>query len=359
MRDFFWRVGEIFSNAFEWVRRLVMEKILPNPADSQETRGLKLTVFLFVGIVGLMLVIGFLTFSLAVRGSEQNLVPNLRGRDLVSAIQDLQAKGLYATVQAQYSNTVEKYQVISQTPSPGTLVKAGGEVSLTVSRGLVIDTVANYVGMNLLDVRSELQTLFSSSSPILLVKDPPIYQPSAAEPSGTILAQSPKPGTKITGITYLQFVVSRPEGEAVAEVGTFVGMSFQEAIDELTRENLPFIFGAQKAAAGQAKGAVISQNPAPKAKLSYGQLVQLVMTIPTTLQKDMIFGIFKYSLPDYPIMVDIRLDVILDTGTVNLLSMKHPGGPLAIPYIVPDGSELVLSVLDKEEVRERAIAFQL
>jgi hypothetical protein len=37
--------------------------------------------------------------------------------------------------------------------------------------------------------------------------------------------------------------------------------------------------------------------------------------------------------------------------------MKHPGGPLSVPYIVPEGSDIVLSVLDKEEVREKAVAY--
>jgi beta-lactam-binding protein with PASTA domain len=343
MRDFFWRIRESLGKA--------------NQRDSPETRSLKLNVFLFMGIIGLMLIIGFLTFSIAVRGEDQNLVPNLKGKELLSALQDLKDKGLYGSVQAQFSNTIPKYTVIDQNPTPGTLVKAGKEVALRVSKGPVIDAVDNYIGRKLEDVRSELQTLFSTNAPNLLIKDPPIYQPST-EQAGTIIAQTPKAGTRISGVTYIQFVVSQPEGAAVKEVGSFVGMSFQEAINILARDSIPFIFNVRKPASGQGKGAVISQNPAPKSTLLFGQLVQLTMTIPPTTGDDMIFGLFKYSLPEYPIMVDVRLDVVTESGTINLLSMKHPGGPLAVPYIVPDGSEIVLSVLDKEEVRVRATEFQ-
>ena len=43
-------------------------------------------------------------------------------------------------------------------------------------------------------------------------------------------------------------------------------------------------------------------------------------------------------------------------GDLLFFSMKHPGGPLSVPYIVPDGSELVLYVLDQEVDREKAVA---
>jgi beta-lactam-binding protein with PASTA domain len=236
-------------------------------------------------------------------------------------------------------------------------VKAGKEVKLRVSKGPVIDKVENYVGQTIDEVKSYLQTIFSTNSPNLIVKDPPIYRPSKGVPTGTIIAQSPKPGTKISALTYLEFVVSRGEGEGIAEVGSYIGMSFQEAITQLTALNLPFVFGVQKARPGQQPGAVVSQNPGEKTNLPYGQVVQLAMTSPGSVGKERIFGVFKYSLPDYPIAVNIRLDMVSEGGTAILMQMKHPGGPLSVPYIVPDGSELVLSVLDKEEVREKATAY--
>ncbi len=356
MRDFFWRIRRHVESALRWGRAL-LSKTLPNQADTQEVRGLKLTVSLFVGIIGLMIIISLLTFAIAVRGGEQTLVPNVKGKDLVAALQDLQAKGLYPTVQVQFSNDLEKDVVMDQNPAAGTLVKAGKQVKLKVSKGPVLDKVENYVGQSLEEVRSYLQTLFSTNSPNLIIKDPPIYRSSKGVPPGTIIAQSPKPGTRISGLTYLEFVVSQGESESLARVGTYTGMSFQEAMVQLTKDDTPFVFSVQKMKAGQQPGMVVSQSPQPDSQLPYGQLVQLVMTVPAPVGKDKVFGVFKYSLPDYPIMVDVRLDVVSDTGTVSILAMKHPGGPLSVPYIVPEDSELVLSVLDKEEVREKASAF--
>ena len=65
---------------------------------------------------------------------------------------------------------------------------------------------------------------------------------------------------------------------------------------------------------------------------------------------------FEYTLPAYPIMVDVSLDAVSPEGSSTLLAMKHPGGPIAIPYIVDARTELVFYVLDKEELRQAASA---
>jgi beta-lactam-binding protein with PASTA domain len=356
MRDFLWRVGNWLSGAWKSVRD-ALRRALPNDRDTPEVRSLKLTVFLFGGIIGLMVLVGLLTFSLAVRGQEQTLVPNVTGKDLVTALVEMQEKELYPRLQVQFSSETEKNVIMAQSPAPGTLVKAGKRITLRVSKGPVLQEIENYVGRDLDEVRSYLQTLYASHSPNLVIVEP-IYRVEKGTTPGTILAQSPEPGTRISGVTNLEFIVARGEGELASEVGTYVGLSFGEAISELTRADLPFFFSVQKALKGQLPGVVVSQQPEAGSRISLGGAVQLVMTPPENPGKGKIFGLFRYTLPDYPILVDIRLDVIAETGRLTILSARHAGGPLAVPYIVPEGSDLVLTVLDKEEVTVPASAFQ-
>ncbi len=354
MRELFWNVREWVEKAVEWTVEFA-RKVLPNAEDSAETRSLKLTIFLFVGIIGLMLVIGGVTFSIAVRGQDETLVPNLEGKDVLDALTDLQSKELYPDIQTQYSTRYDRNIVISQRPAAGTLVKAGKRVTLRVSRGPVIDKVENYVGMTLDDVKIHLQTLFATHSPNLIIKDPILYRYESGVPPGQVLAQSPRPGAPITGLTYLELVVSEDQtGQTMLTVGDYVGKNFQEAISDLTKANIPFAFTVQKAPAGKTPGAVIAQNPAAGEKISYDQVVQLTMAAPGDVGKGNVFGLFQYSLPQEPIAVDISLDIVSGTDRRNVLTMKHPGGPIAVPYIVPDGSDLVLTVLDQEVARQKA-----
>ncbi len=359
MREFIWKAQEWLKTAWEWIQEVV-RKVVPQEDDAPELRSLKLYVLLFVGIIGLMLVIGGITFGIAVRGQPETLVPNLEGKDVLDALADLQSKELYPDVQSQFSADTDKGIVLSQRPAPGTLVKAGKRVTLRVSRGPVIDKVENYVGMNLDDVKVHLQTLFASHAPNLIIKTPIIYQYKPGIPAGRVLAQSPAPNTKINGLTYLELVVSQEKGAvSTITVGDYVGKSFQEAVQELERDNIPFAFSVKATSKGD-PGTVLSQVPAKGAQAEYGQVVQLVMSAPTatSVGKDNVFGLYQYTIPPEAIAVNVRLVIVSDSEPKEILNMKHPGGPLAVPYIVPDGSDLVLYILDQEVDRQKAAAIQ-
>lgn len=356
MREFVWRIQMFLERVWGAVRDFFMH-ILPNHSDSPETRNVKLAAFFFVGILGLMIVAGLTAFLLTVRGQEETLVPDVRDKELSAALIELQDKNLYPLVIVQFSSDVEKNVVMGQRPAPGTQVKSGKQVQLWISKGPVLDKVDNYVGKSLDEVRIYLQALFSTQKANIVIKEPILYQYDKTVPAGTIIAQKPKSGTAISGITYLELVVSRGSGASIVEVGDFEGKSFTEVINELTKSNIPFVFTARKAAKGDKPGIVVTQNPKPKTALGYGQPVRLEMTVPDNPGKDRVFGIFRYSLPDYPILMDVRVDVSSESGKGTLIEMKHPGGQIAIPYILPEDGELALFVMGKEQTREKAKAF--
>jgi len=357
MRDFIWKVQNWVTTAYEWTRAFI-KRILPRADDAPEVRSLKIYVFLFVGVIGLMVIIGAVTFSIAVRGQPETLVPNLQGKDLTDALVDLQSRSLYADVQVQYSSA-DKDTVVSQRPSAGSLVKTGKRVTLRVSKGPVLDKVENYVGWNLDDVKVHLQTLFAThNSPNVIIKTV-AYQHKDGVPAGRVLAQNPAPGTKIASVANMELVVSQDQGAvSTVTVGDYVGKSFQEAITDLTQNNIPFAFSVKKPTKGVSPGAVVDQIPASGAQVAYGQIVQLTMVAPSDVGKDNVFGLFTFQLEAQTIEVNVRLVLVTDSEPKDLLTMKHPGGPIAVPYIVPAGSEIVLYVLDQEVTRVKAQAIQ-
>ena len=333
------------------------KRILPNESDSRETKNLKITIFLFISIFTLMVVAGVIAFSLSVKGTEETLVPNVVGKDIITALTDLQDKELYSKVQVRYSSDYGKGIIIQQVPNPGSAVKAGRKVTLIVSKGPIVDRVENFIGQNVNDVRIHLQTLFASHKAMLKIKeDAVMYKFDDKSPAGTILEQKPKPGTPISDVTYLEFVVSKgPKGELI-EVPDYKDMPFQQVVENLAKKNMPFVFTVRDAEKNEGRGIVVSQNPQAKSEVPYGTVVQLEMTKPTVLGKNNIFGVFKYILPDYPILVDIRLDAVSPEGTTTLLRMKHPGGPISVPYIVSNDTELILYIFNREEIRQQAIS---
>ncbi len=329
------------------------ERILPTYKDPPERRTFKLFVLLIVGMFVLMVLIGLLTFLLSLKGSEQVMVPALEGKDLIPALVELQEKELYPRLQVRYSSDYEKGLVLEQKPAAGSSVRLGRRVTLVVSRGPVIDRVEDYVGEKLEDVRVYLQNVFASSRALLRIKEPVSYVFDES-PSGTILAQKPPAGKALDELTELELVVSRgPRGEMIS-TADYSNLRFQDAVAQLANANIPFTFTVRRAQGQEKAGVVVSQTPEPGSAISYGSGVQLVMTRPTDLGRGKVFGVFEYTLPAYPIMVDVSLDAVSPEGSTTLLAMKHPGGPISIPYIVDARTELVFYVLDKEELRQAA-----
>jgi beta-lactam-binding protein with PASTA domain len=333
------------------------ERILPTYKDPPERRTFKLIVLLIVGMFVLMMLIGLLTFLLSLKGSEQVTVPAVEGKDLIPALIELQEKELYPRLQVRYSSDYEKGLVLEQKPAAGSSVRLGRRVTLVVSRGPVIDRVEDYVGEKLEDVRVYLQSVFASSRALLRIKEPISYVFDES-PSGTILAQKPPAGKALDELTELELVVSRgPRGQMIS-VADYSNLRFQDALAELAAANIPFTFTVRRPQGQEKSGVVVSQTPEPASEVPYGSVVQLVMTRPAELGRGKVFGVFEYTLPAYPIMVDVSLDAVSPEGSTTILAMKHPGGPIAIPYMVDARTELVFYVMDKEELRQAAAAGQ-
>lgn len=323
--------------------------VLPNQRDDAETRHFKTIVFLSIGIIALMVVAALVTFFLTIDGAQQTMVPNLVGKNLANAMVELQDRGLYAQVQLRYSsNPADKGTILGQSPNAGTLVKAGRQVVLRVSRGAIIDRVENYVGWKLTDLELHLQTLSTTYGPILQLVTPvtSVYDNA---PSGTIIQQKPAPGTALTGLTKLAVVVSLGPKNQSYKVPSLVGQPFTKAMDELAKANIPFAFTDRPATGSEAPGVVVSQSPDPGGNVPSGTLISLVMTDPVNIPQGDVFGMLQKNLPDYPVAVDLKVEVLSPDGkTETLLSTKSTGGLLTVPYVVPDKSTIVVSSFDKE-----------
>ena len=166
----------------------------------------RLTVALAVLIAAVLIVTAVAAFFVSVRGEEETHVPAIVGANLLEAMEQLQERGLVAQVEGRFTSEVPAWQVMTQTPVAGSLVKAGRPVAVVVSRGRAVTQVGDYRDRDIDEVRLELQTLtVTDESPIRIAEGGPrITDP---RPAGTILAQSPEPGTEISKDTTILFIV--------------------------------------------------------------------------------------------------------------------------------------------------------
>ncbi len=322
------------------------------PVD-EEKKLVRIILLSSLGSVALMIIIAVITFLLTVESKELTMVPDMRGMELANAIIRLQEKALYANVQLRFSDSMEdKGTVLAQDPKPGTLVKAGGRVLLKVSKGVAVEKLDNYVGMDINEVENRLRSLKTGYGQFLVLKKPFTYIYSD-KPAGTILEQKPLPGTEVSVSTSLEFVVSKgPEGQ-LTTVRDFTGIDWKRALDLAAADGYPFSFSVVPEKRGQKPGVVVSQSPSVGARVPSDTVRQIFITKPDNIPLDKVFGLLEKELPVYPVPVPITVTAVLPAGDKQIVaSFKYSGGLLSIPYLEPDGTSLVISINGEDKIRE-------
>jgi beta-lactam-binding protein with PASTA domain len=319
---------------------------------------LKLFISMAFGLMAFVGVIAVSVFFIAVRGAEQTMVPEVRGKELTEALLELQTKELYPRIQLRYSQSSwDKGLILEQEPRAGTIVKAGRRIRLVVSRGVMINTVENYLGRNIDEVRMELRTLAAEASSgggqsLFTLEEPFMYEYSS-EPAGLILQQKPEPGTGISGPTTLEFVVSRGPRETIQAIPGLAGLSIEEALAGIAQSGINFIFSQREPDEGEEGGIVVSQEPPGDSRVPVGTRVQFLVTPPEKLEAGEVFAIFRYRIPENPYPLSVRLEALLPSGERRqLIAVNYRGGEFTVPYRLPIGTELSLFMLNREMHRE-------
>lgn len=334
----------------EAASRAFGRKVLPRPYDNEQTRLFKNIAWSLIGMAFLVVFLAASVFFLALRGEEETMVPQVVGKELSAAILELQEKELVPFVQVKFSDDPrDKGNIVSQDPQGGILAKAGRRVTLWVSKGAVINDVENFVGQNINDVQLRLKTLFATQAvPLLSLTTDPIYTFNSA-PEGTVLEQKPLPGSPLSSPTKLMVVVSKGPRGQVVRVGTYTGRAWPEALSMLIAENKPFLIQVRKAEAGERAGFAVAQAPQAGGEMAKGAPVTLTVTTPGAFSDDRVFQVLETTLPEFPILVDVRIDLRQATGDQSVLyQLKHPGGRLTVPFVARPGDVVAVSVLDKE-----------
>lgn len=302
----------------------------------------------------LMALVCCAVFFTNVKGPEKVLVPNVVGKKWDEALIEMQIKELYPTINMRFSNVPgDEGLVLEQDPKPDAIVKGFSRVNLVISRGVVIDAVGDYVGKNLSEVQMSLQTLFAGQTRPLITLDTPSYIPDASE-AGTILEQDPPEGVKISEPVVVKLVVSRGPNYENTRRPYVIGQSINDLLQTIARTKIVFDITSHIATDQEKPGTVVDQQQISDEYVPNYTRITVEMALPESTS-DNVYGIFQEKLSEYPFPVAMKLDAYPAEGTsYTIVSFNHPGGNLTIPYEVPRGTTLVLSVADKVEARKLA-----
>jgi beta-lactam-binding protein with PASTA domain len=323
--------------------------------ENYVTNHLRVFIMAVAALVILVGITAVSVFFIAVRGAEQTMVPNVTGKELTEALLELQVKELYPRLQLRYSQTSsDKGFILEQDPRPGTIVKAGRRIRLVVSQGVILNKVENFIGRGINEVRIDLQTIYVSSGgiPLLAINEPLIYEFSSETP-GTILAQKPEAGAEISGPMNIEFVVSRGREASTVTIPQLTGLDISKALELISGSGINFIFTAREKKEDEKGETVVYQTPSANTTAQINMPVQLTVTNPDKLENNEIFNIFSYSIPANPYPLEVRIEALIPSGErIRLFTVNYSGGDFTLPYKLPVGTTLVLSMLNRELYRE-------
>jgi len=316
-----------------------------------------LRVFI-ISVIGLLIFVGIVAvsvFFIAVHGEEQTMVPDVVDKELTQALLELQVKELYPRIQLRFSQSSrDKGLILEQEPKPGTIVKAGRRIRLVVSQGVVLNKVENFITRSLDEVRMDIQTINAAAAGLYLftIKEPIMYQFSSETP-GIILAQKPAPGTEISGPVDMEFVVSKGRDNLTVTVPQLTGLSHAAALGVISSSGINFKFILREKRGDERAETVVSQSQAASTEISQGSVVELTITPPDRLASNENFALFTHRIPQNPYPLAVRVEALLPTGVMQrLFTVNYMGGDFTVPYKLQSGSELILSMLNRELHRE-------
>ena len=193
-------------------------------------------------------------------------------KEAVEALVKLDFKESKIKKKEEYSDTVEKGKIISQTPEANSEVTPDKtSVKFVVSKGAKPIKISDYVGMTINEALLDLANNGINESQVKQT------QQESDKEAGTILSQTPSAGSSVTpGNTMIYFVVSSGPNEV--SVPDFTGMSKSEAQNAAKEAGLTANFEEDydnQVPAGQ----VICSNP------SAGEKVKKNSSVTVTLSK--------------------------------------------------------------------------
>ncbi len=224
----------------------IAKKVNKKDYNNNQNKLLIILGSIFVGLVVIVTTI-FVLIPYMTK-SKQIAIPDVTGKDLTEAIQELQNAGFVVADEQveQPSGDVEAGQVIKTNPAAGSVRKEGFEITLYVSTGDSQIEIEDYVGKNYNEIKGKLEAL--GLQVIIEKEDIPLEDTSKYE-EGIIFKQDIEVGTKLSKgdmITlyipaldnkYPDFVAEGYTEEALNDFAKDMGITINPTYVEVTDPN--------------------------------------------------------------------------------------------------------------------------
>lgn len=239
-------------------------------------------MLLVMGLVAIALLSAITTMHFAIHGAEVQ-VPALKGMTVADARSQTAGLGLNLAVDNRYySSDVAAGHILTQSPSPGTVVRREWKVRVSESLGPQKVEVPNAVG---LDERVAALSLRRTG----LAIGATAHLPSANEPEGKVLAQDPPAhaqGIEGPSVNLLVAAPPRdtPDGYVMPDLAGIPVVAAQAALAHVGLKSAPPTYVdvhvppvGDAGTPPQVPGSVIGQQPATGSRVDQSSQIKLTV----------------------------------------------------------------------------------
>lgn len=262
-------------------------------------------------------------------------MPGVVGLTTERATAVLEEAGLTVTPQLVNHDTVPKDEVITTVPGPGQRVARGGEVTLQVSKGVLMLAVPDVVDLPRDDA---LQAIAKAGFPEPGIEE--LYHDTT--PAGGVISVTPGAGESVAHSTVLQLAVSK--GREPVTAPAVAGMSEADAVAALQAVGLTPVVGEGENSTEVAAGLVIRQSPAPgEGQLHRGDSVTIVVSQgPPLVEVPDVFG--QSTKKATQMLEHAGFEVNVEKLLGGVFGTVHSQDPAA-GTLAPLGSRVTISIV--------------
>lgn len=301
-------------------------------------------------IIAALCVIGIGAFAASslLGGGKTVEMPDVVGKQLEDAVKELEAKEIDYTVEYKTNEEIddgteyEEDEVVEQSVDPGTEIKTGKTVKLTVCSGSGPIEVPNVLGEKV----ENAQSILVEAGLNVVIKEE-----ESDEEAGTVLEQSLKAGSEAEKGDTITIVVSK---EAKVDVPNLESLSLEDAEAELKKYGLKLGNVTQKNSDSYSPNQVMSQDVAPNSSVKKGTTVNVVVSSGPAVKKTTVT--VSYTIPADENTHSVQIVVTDDTGS-NVVSSgnSYKGGDTISQKVTIVGNGTAEIVVDGVTVYSKEV----
>ncbi len=303
----------------------------------------------FALFIAVAVVSGVIVMKIAmISGGEAVQTPDIRGKEIIAALETLSATGLHLKVnRLDFDATIPKDRIVSQEPEAGESLKRGRDVRVIVSRGSKEALTPDLVSSSLFRAETIL-----NRNDIKIRKRVYIH---SDKPKGEILAQKPPPRTSIIRGDAVSLLVSSGPFPEYIMAPDFVERRLESVMDKIKELDLKISRVAYEASSQTDRGVVIRQDPPFGARIEKGSFIALTVSEGVAPENDQpaTYTFLYYTVPDGPSAVKVSITQENRDGEKEVYNRVHRPGDTVSLLVEIKGRTVAKIFLDNELAEAR------